>query len=247
MQYPSRLIEGQFLKRYKRFFADVELTVNGRSKKAVAHVANTGSLRGVCDKPAPCRLTRHDDPNRKLKYSLEQIQLETSWVGVNTRLANDIVAEAFDLKLFKHWCHYSEMQREFRLSDKTRLDFRFTDPRGHFHFVEVKSVSMTTPSGDGESIVAQFPDSPTVRGQKHLEELMAIVQQAPRSKNSAEIFFVVQRADARTFSPAALIDKKYAELLRQAHHAGVQVSAYAVDLTPDSAHFLPTPLRLDID
>ena len=245
MQYPSRLSEGQFLKRYKRFFADVELTVNGRNKKVVAHVANTGSLRGVCDKSAPCRVAYHNDPNRKLKYSLEHVQLETSWVGVNTRLANDIAAEAFELKLFKHWRHFSEMQREFRISDKTRLDFRFTDPRGHFHFVEVKSVSMATLGGGGE-VVAQFPDSPTARGQKHLEELMALVQQGPRSKNSAEIFFVVQRTDSRTFSPAELIDKKYAELLRQAHIAGVQISTYAVDLTPDGAHFLPAPLKLDI-
>ncbi len=244
MRYESHLIEGRFLNRYKRFFAKVELSENGTRKSIVAHVANTGSLRGVCEVPNPCRVAFHDNPKRKLKYSLEQIQIGTACVGVNTHLANDLVAEAFEMKLFKHWRHLVGMQREFKISDKTRLDFRFEDARGGYHFVEVKSVSMAAREHKNPQqkaiTIAQFPDSPTVRGQKHLEELMALVQLG----HSAEIFFVVQRTDAEAFSPAEQIDVKYAELLRSAHKMGVRVSAFAVNFSAEAAALLSTPLKI---
>ncbi len=236
MDYKTHLLEGRFLRRYKRFFADVELSAGGRRKTVTAHVANTGSLKGVCDEISPCRVAFHDDPNRKLKYSLEHVQRGSAWVGVNTRLANDLVAEAFELKQLKHWAHLVGVNREFKLNEKSRLDFRFTDKKGRFHFVEVKSVSMAA------GLVAQFPDAPTVRGQKHLEDLMALVKKG----HSAEIFFVVQRTDARSFGPARIIDPKYAELLLKAQRAGVGVSAYAVDLSARSATIRPEPLNVEV-
>lgn len=249
MDYKTHLLEGRFLRRYKRFFADVELSVGGRRKTVTAHVANTGSLKGVCDEISPCRVAFHDDPNRKLKYSLEHVQRGSAWVGVNTRLANDLVAEAFELKQLKHWAHLVGVHREFKLNEKSRLDFRFTDKKGRFHFVEVKSVSMAVPAGNAliaqfpdAPLVAQFPDAPTVRGQKHLEDLMALVKKG----HSAEIFFVVQRTDAHSFEPARLIDPKYAELLLKAQRAGVGVSAYAVELSAQAAAIRAEPLRIEV-
>lgn len=236
MQYQSPLIEGQFLNRYKRFFSDVEIIENGKHKKVVAHVANTGSLRGICDTSTPCRLAYHNNPERKLKYSLEQIQLDTSWVGVNTRIANDLVAEAFEIKLLKHWHHLVDMQREFKLSKETRLDFRFIDAKNRLHYVEVKSVSMAV----GKT--AQFPDAPTTRGQKHLKELIELV----KAGHSAEIFFVVQRTDAREFSPAEQIDAKYAELLLLAKRSGVHISAHTVELSETAAKLASKPLKIKL-
>jgi sugar fermentation stimulation protein A len=227
MVYPSSLIEAQFLKRYKRFFSDIRLS---SGEIVVAHVPNTGSLRGLCDSsaktPTPCRLLKSNDPKRKLAYTLEQVAFGDFWVGVNTHRANELSSEAFQNKKIPHWHSYTEFAREVKISDESRLDLCLKDPSGNQHFVEVKSVTLA------ESGRALFPDAETTRGQKHLKELMAL-QKKP--KTTSEILFVVQRGDCTTFSPAESIDPEYARLLRAAQEAGVVVSAYPVNLTETSA------------
>jgi sugar fermentation stimulation protein A len=204
----------------------------------IAHVGNTGSLKGICDEPRPCRVAYHSDPNRKLKYSLEQVKTPTSWVGVNTHVANTLVAEAFNSRLWPNWEHLVEMKREFKLSDETRLDFRFTDRKGRFHYVEVKSATMCSPDSGR---TAQFPDAETTRGHKHLRELMEL----QRRRQSTEIVFVVQRTDAKQFAPADHVDPVYAELLWEGKKRGVQVSAYPVDLTANEAEISANALPLN--
>jgi sugar fermentation stimulation protein A len=212
------LQEGQFLKRYKRFFADVKLG----NETVVAHVANTGSLKGVCDKPHACRVEHNNDPNRKLKYTLMQVGIDTTWVGVNTHLANTLVHEAWKNQQIPHWRKYTNIQPEYKLSKETRLDFLLSNT-AHKHYVEVKSVTLA------EGSCALFPDAVTERGQKHLRELISLL--GPNS--SAEIFYVIQRTDCTEFAPAATIDPVYAILLKEAQEAGVKVSAFPVTLERD--------------
>lgn len=235
MDYNTPLIEGQFLKRYKRFFADVQIG----KKIEVAHVPNTGSLRGVCDAPRLCRVSLSSNPARKLKFTLEQVQTDTSWVGVNTHQANDLAWEAFQLKRIPHWQNYTTGTREIKINVETRLDMKFTNktPGAAVYFVEVKSVTLA------RQAVALFPDAETTRGQKHLTELMRLRSQGAQT----ELLFVVQRQDCRSFSPADDIDPEYGRLLRAAATCGVKLTAYvtkfsAKDISLDPKNEIPIVL-----
>ncbi|MCB0350261.1 MAG: DNA/RNA nuclease SfsA [Bdellovibrionales bacterium] len=220
MDYNTPLLEGQFLKRYKRFFADVKLG----DEIVTAHVPNTGSLKGICDQPRNCRVQPSDNPARKLKFTLEQVELPTSWVGVNTHRANELAWEAFTHKKIPHWREFNEGAREVKINSESRLDMKLTSGESSL-FIEVKSVTMA------EGLVAQFPDAVTTRGQKHLIELMKIKNDGAL----AELLFVVQRNDCHEFSPAKQIDPEYAKLLLEAQRCGVKISAYATTLTSDRA------------
>lgn len=217
MKYKSPLISAVFLKRYKRFFADIEI----EGKKTVAHVPNTGSLMGCLVEGSPCRVTHNPDPKRKLKYTLEMIKPGQSWVGVNTQTTNRLAWEAWEKKVFKHWSPYKSAQREKKLNEKTRLDLVLDPDSDRPHFIEVKNVTLC------ENGLAQFPDAITTRGQKHLRELIDIV----KNGGSAEMLYVIQREDAEAFSPADHIDPEYGALLREAEKEGVFITAVACELS----------------
>lgn len=231
MKFTKPILEGTFLKRYKRFFADVQL--NGET--VVAHVANSGSMRG-CNMPdMPCLISFDDNPARKLKYTLEMVKTPDSWVGVNTQIPNKIVKEALENKIFENLKGYKQIHPEAKINDKSRLDFALsTDPevefkkvnlkkgKDKFHFIEVKNVSLV------EDKFAKFPDSVTERGQKHLNDLMQLMDWG----HTCEILYTIQRTDGKIFSPAVDIDPKYAEILKQANTHGVVISPYLCDLSP---------------
>lgn len=219
MDYNTPLIDGRFLKRYKRFFADVLIG----DKKVVAHVPNTGSLKGVCDQHHNCRVQPNDNPERKLKYTLEQVQTETSWVGVNTHRANELAWEAFLNKKIPHWRSFGDGAREVKISPETRLDLKLVGAARE-HFVEVKSVTLAR--SDSNKKTALFPDAVTTRGQKHLIELLKLQKQGA----TAELFFVVQRTDCTKMDSADDIDPEYGRLLRECYREGVKISAYPVFL-----------------
>lgn len=230
MKFEEKVREAKFLKRYKRFFADVHLD----GGVVVAHVPNTGSLKTCLFEGADCVVTESSNPERKLKATLQFLKTPTSWVGVNTALPNFLVHEAWQNRAIEAWREFSEAQREHKLSKETRLDLLLSEgPRKHY--VEIKNVTLA----DGET--ALFPDAETTRGQKHLKELMAL----KASGHGAEIVFVVQRQDCTRFAPADHIDPEYGRLLRQAHEAGVTVSVYACDIDPKAGVTLnPKPLTL---
>lgn len=215
MNYSTPLIEGQFIKRYKRFFADILLD----GKTVVAHVPNTGSLKGVCDQSYPCRVSDSKNPDRKLKFTLEQIKTPHSWVGVNTHLTNSLVWEAWTEKQIPHWIDFVDGRKEVKIDNETRLDLAFTKKNGLMHFVEVKSVSLASPP------LALFPDAVTTRGHKHLSVLKKLAEDG----HTSEIVFVIQRTDCRQFSPADEIDIEYGKLLREVRKK-VQISVYPVSL-----------------
>lgn len=237
MKFEEVVREAEFVKRYKRFFADVKLD----GGVVVAHVPNTGSLKTCLFAGSKCIVTESSNPARKLKATLQFLETPTGWVGVNTSLPNYLVHEAWQSRAIPEWHSYSHCQLEYKISKETRLDMVFANDADHFaskqklHHIEIKNVTYAV---DG---VAYFPDAETTRGQKHLRELMALKQ----AGHEAEIVFVVQRQDCTRFAPADDIDPEYGRLLREARDRGVKIRAHACEIDPASGVTLnPRPLEL---
>jgi sugar fermentation stimulation protein A len=246
MEFKSELIPARFLRRYKRFFADVEIA----GKTVVAHVPNSGSMKGCQASGANCLVTHNPDPKRKLHYTLEMVETPTSWVGVNTSHPNRLVMELWESKKYKFWKTFDRAQAEVKISEKSRIDFVFwSDQNEHletlksinfktspmkFHFVEVKNVSLA------QTNTALFPDSVTERGQKHLLELMELKEYG----HSCEILFVIQRTDCKLFSPADHIDPEYGMLLRKAVAQEVKATALICEFTSRGVFLLPDEIEI---
>ncbi len=216
MRLPSPLFEGVLLRRYKRFFADIELA-DGRV--VTAHTPNTGSMLQCAVPGYPVLISASDDPKRKLKYTLELIRVNQRWVDTHTLRTNRIVEEALAMGWISEFSGY-QMQREFRFGE-SRIDFLLEKDRQKV-LLEVKNVTLCTDQ------VASFPDAVTIRGQKHLLELREGVAQGYRGV----IFFLVQRSEATCFSPADEIDPEYGRLLREVAAAGVEPLAYKTLASP---------------
>lgn len=240
MKFSQKLLEGIFLKRYKRFFADVEF--NGQV--VVAHVPNTGSLKGVNNSGQACLFSETDNPERKLKYTLQMIKSPLGfWVGVNTAIPNAIVREKLEqmvahkkeLGVYAHWSDFDQVAPEFKISAETRLDFALKKKgTDKMHFIEVKNVTLE------EDGVAKFPDAVTERGQKHIREMMVLMDQG----HTAELVFTVQRNDCVSFAPADDIDPEYGRLLREAYQKGLKVTPVVVDLSPEVVELSERTLSL---
>jgi sugar fermentation stimulation protein A len=241
MNFPAPLLSGRFLKRYKRFFADIE-TLEG--EKLTLHVPNTGSLKGCLIEGTECLYTLSSDPNRKLKGTLHFLKMEKSWIGVNTSLPNQLVKELWEKRPLSHWENFKFVKMEHKINPKTRLDMVLSPSEEHFsggrnlHFIEVKNVTLA------EGSLALFPDAVTSRGQKHLEELIAL----RRAGHTAEILFVVQRTDCESFSACSAIDPVYAEKLRDAHEAGVRITALPCVIDKKKGvELVNSPLKINLD
>lgn len=209
------LVRGILIKRYKRFLADVALD---SGETVTAHCPNSGRMTGCCQPGRQVYLSRHDTPKRKLKYTWELIQMPASMVGVNTLVPNRLVAQCMRNKILDAFSDYTEVQTEAKINSRTRLDIRLTRPDGGVCYVEIKNCTLV------ENNIAMFPDAPTDRGRKHLEELAELHRQGAR----AVIFYLIQRCDAVSFSPAASIDPDYARCLRDVARKGVEIMAYDV-------------------
>ena len=202
MNFENKLISGQFVKRYKRFFADVK--ING--KIVTAHCPNTGSMLGLLKKGNKVWLTKSNNPNRKLKYTLQIIQDKNSKVGVNTHLANKIVLEALQNNQIKEFNRKIEIKPETKFGPNTRFDFLIT--KNNFKaFVEVKNVTLSR-----EKSIAEFPDAVTSRGLKHIKELI----KAKKKGYKIYILYLIQRNDCKYFKIAEDIDPEYSDSLSKA-------------------------------
>ncbi len=219
MRLPAPLIEGRLLKRYKRFFADVELT---DGTVVTAHTPNTGSMSQCAVPGYPVLISANADPRRKLKYTLELIRVNGRWVDTHTQRTNRIVEEALQADKIAEFAGY-RLQREFRYG-ASRIDF-YLEKAEEKVLLEVKNVTLC------ENSVARFPDAVTTRGQKHLLELQDAVTHGYRGV----IFFLVQRAEATSFSPADEIDPEYGRLLREVVAAGVLPLAYKTLVSPQES------------
>ena len=241
IQFKTKLTEGTLLKRYKRFFADVEYLdpKSGKKIQLTIHCPNTGSLKSVIEKDQQhaCWFSISDDPSRKLKGTLEAVQADSgAWVGVNTSWPNKIVQFAANKSIetkiphFKNWKNYSYYKSEHKISKETRLDGVFCVHEDHLevekemkHYIEIKNVSLARKN------TAQFPDGVTERGQKHLKELMHLIEKG----HKAELIFTIQRSDVTSFSVAEDIDPTYKKLFDQALKSGVIITPALVEITRD--------------
>lgn len=223
MKWEHPLLVAVLLKRYKRFLADV----NVDGEFITAHVPNTGSMTACWEPNWKCALSVSDNPNRKMPHTLELTHNGETWIGVNTANANKLAHKWLKEKLIPELADYSAIQPEKKIGD-SRIDFYL---EGHATlppcYVEVKSVTLKL---DG---LAQFPDAVSERGQKHLRELMDLKKQGFR----AAMLYIVQREDVSSMKPAASIDKKYAQLLKEAHAAGVEILVYQCTLSLNEIGF----------
>jgi sugar fermentation stimulation protein A len=228
MQLPQPLTEGRLIRRYQRFLADVELA---GGEVVTAHTPNTGSMRQCAVPGSKVLLSRSDNPQRKLAWSWEAVEVNGCWVDINTHRANRVVEEALrnDRVDGLRGC---TVRAEYPYAD-SRIDFMLARP-GEKVLLEVKNVTLCCDQG-----VACFPDAVTVRGQKHLRDLMLAVGDGWR----AVIFFLVQRGEVHAFTPADRIDPEYGRRLREAAGCGVEVMAYKTRFNRQ-ATCLGEPLKL---
>ena len=202
MNFENKLISGQFIKRYKRFFVDVKID----GKIITAHCPNTGSMYGLLKKNNKVWLTKSNNPNRKLKYTLQIIQDKKVKVGVNTHLTNRIVLEALQNNLIKEFDKKIEIKPETKFGTNTRFDFLITK-NNLKAFIEVKNVTLSRKKG-----IAEFPDAVTSRGLKHIKELI----KAKKKGYKIYIIYLIQRNDCRYFKIAEDIDQEYSDSLSKA-------------------------------
>ncbi|MDC0033513.1 DNA/RNA nuclease SfsA [Alphaproteobacteria bacterium] len=220
MDFPTPLLRGTLLTRYKRFLADVTLETG---EKVTAHVANTGSMTGLNYAGMEVWLSIADNPKRKLKYSWELVRDGEGLVGINTMHPNKLVVEAINSSTISELTGYSGLRREVRYGKNSRIDILLTGHDRPDCYIEVKNVTLKRGNK------AEFPDAVTTRGTKHLGELSEMV----RAGSRAVMVYLVQREDCAIFSIAADIDPVYADALAKALRQGVEVICYACRLTPD--------------
>jgi len=213
MKFTSTLIKGKLIKRYKRFFVDIKVN----NQIITAHCPNTGSMLGLLREGNEVWVTKNNDPNRKLKYTLEIIKINQKLIGINTHRANRIVEHGLKNKLFKEFKSTKIIKREFKFSNDTRFDF-LCDKK----IIEVKNVTLNR-----DNKIAEFPDAITSRGTKHLIKLVDSIQK----KYDPYVLFLTQIQDIEYFKIAKDIDHNYYENYLLAKKAGVNFLVYGCDLS----------------
>ena len=222
------LVQGRYLKRYKRFFVDVELT---SGKMVTAHCNNTGSMKSLLHSNNPVWLQFHDHPKRKLKYTLHLMRMPTgALVCVNTLFPNQIVFEAIKNQKLPAFRHAEFLKKEVRFGrENSRVDL-YLEKAGKPTFIEIKN---TTLAEDNLPGVAQFPDAVTERGRRHLNELSYEASKG----HQAVILYLVNRTDCNSFRIAEHIDPLYAYALQKAAECGVEIQIHQtrIEISQDQA------------
>ena len=217
MNFESELLPGTFIKRYKRFFVDIYLN----NKIITAHCPNTGSMMGLLEKGNKVWVTKTINPNRKLKYTLQIIEVKKNKVGVNTLLTNKIVLEALVSNQIEELKKFKNIRPEAKFSNHTRFDFLISNNKKEC-FLEVKNVTLSRKSG-----IAEFPDSITSRGTKHLNELI----NAKKMGFESYILYLIQRDDCDSFKIAEDIDQEYKFAFDRALENNVKIICYNCKLS----------------
>ncbi|MBL4873647.1 MAG: DNA/RNA nuclease SfsA [Rhodobacteraceae bacterium] len=219
MDFHTPLIRATLLRRYKRFLADVVLE-DGR--EVTTHVANPGSMLGMKDAGMAVWLEPNDDPKRKLNFSWKLAEVGDAMIVVDTAMANKVVGEALRAHAIAPLAAYSDVRAEVKYGENSRIDFLLQGDGIPDCYVEVKSVTLSRQAG-----LAEFPDSVTKRGAKHLRELSAMVADGHR----AVMLYLVQRDDCTRFALAADIDAEYAAEMSAARKIGVEALCFATKPT----------------
>ena len=212
MNFKNKLISGLLIKRYKRFFVDIKI----KDQIITAHCPNTGSMIGLLNKGNKVWISKSDNPNRKLKYTLEIIETGKSKVGVNTLSSNKIVHHALKNNLIHEFKDLSEIQPEIKFGKNSRFDF-LVFKKKEKSFIEVKNVTLSR-----KDKVAEFPDAITTRGLKHINELV----KASKKNYKIYILYLIQRDDCKSFTIASDIDPFYARALTKAVKKKLNILCY---------------------
>ena len=212
MKFKNKLLQGTLVKRYKRFFVDIEY----QNKTITAHCPNSGSMMGLLGVGNKVWFTETDNPKRKLKYTLQIISENKKLVGINTHLTNKIVLEALNKKKIKKLIKFNNIKSEVKFSDNTRFDFLISNKKKKC-FLEIKNVTLVRTDN-----IAEFPDAITSRGTKHLRELI----NAKKKGYESYIFYLIQRQDCKSFKIAKDIDEEYKNVFDLAIKNGVKVLCY---------------------
>ena len=214
MDFENELIPGLLVKRYKRFFADIKF----KNKIITAHCPNSGSMLNLVKKGNPVWFSKSQNEKRKLKYTLQIIEVAGVKFCINTHITNKVIKESLEKKLIDELKNYELVRAEKKFGKNTRFDFLLADTKnGKKAFLEVKSVSLSRKKGH-----AEFPDAVTERGKKHLENLILANNQGYKSY----LLFLIQIEKCKSFSIASDIDPVYFKVLKNALKKNVNLLCY---------------------
>ena len=217
MKFEKRLLQGTLIKRYKRFFVDIKY----QGKVITSHCPNSGSMMGLLNLNNLVWFSKSNNPKRKLKYTLQIINVDKNPVGINTHLTNKIVLESLKKKRIKSLIKYDIIKTEQKFSDNTRFDFLLSNNNKKC-FLEVKNVTLMR-----QKNIAEFPDAITSRGTKHLRELI----NAKKKGFESCLLYVIQREDCNFFKIADDIDQEYKKAFDDALNNGVKILCYDCKLS----------------
>ncbi|KPN75963.1 MAG: DNA/RNA nuclease SfsA [Shewanella xiamenensis] len=234
MHFTPALKSGKLLKRYKRFLADVQLE---DGSEITLHCPNTGSMRNCLFPGETVWFSTSNNPKRKYAHTWELMTTPTGGlIGIHSGNANALVEEALNKGIITELKGYDSLSREVKYGDEnSRIDILLEAAQKPACYIEVKSCTLLE---DGQGY---FPDAVSLRGQKHLRELMHMASLGHR----AVLLFVVQHTDIMSVAPAAHIDPEYSNLLKKAILSGVEVLAYRCEISPDEIHLAQScPVRV---
>lgn len=222
MRFQTPLVPATLVKRYKRFLADCVLD---DGQEITAHCANPGSMMGLAEPGTRIWLEPNDNPRKKLKFGWRLVEHASGhFTGVDTSVPNRLLRTAFEAREVAPLAAYDQTRAEVKYGTNSRIDFLLTAQGLPDCYVEVKSVTLSRDPG-----LAEFPDSVTARGSKHLQELAEVAQSGAR----AVMLYLVQRTDCDRVGIAGDIDPKYMENLQFSRAAGVETIALDCRITPD--------------
>jgi sugar fermentation stimulation protein A len=232
MRFQTDLVPARLIRRYKRFLADCTLE---DGTEITAHCANPGSMMGLAEAGTKVWLEPNDDPKKKLKYGLRLVDHENGHLtGVDTSLPNRLLRAALEAQEIAALSAYTTVRPEVKYGENSRVDFLLSAPELPDAYVEVKSVTLCrTPT------LAEFPDSVTARGTRHMNDLADVA----RAGHRAVLLYLVQRTDCTCVDIAADIDPKYAAAHADATKAGVETLCIGTHITPQGIRIAP-PLVL---
>ena len=222
MKFDPPLLSGRLIRRYKRFLTDIE-TRDG--EQITIHCPNTGSMRNCAEPGSRVWFSDSNNPKRKYRFTWELVETRAGVTAcINTAQANRLVETAIVTGIIPDLQGYSQLKREVRYGENSRIDILLSDDTKPPCYIEVKSVTLEEAQGDG-----YFPDAVSVRAKKHLYELMQVAASGAR----AVLFFCVQHSGIETVKPASHIDPEYGKLLTEAAESGVELMAWQSNISPD--------------
>lgn len=233
MRFQTPLVPARLIRRYKRFLADCSL---GNGEQVTAHCANPGSMLGLAEPGTKIWLEPNDDPRKKLKFGWRLVDHENGhYTGVDTSVPNRALKSVLQARAIPTFAAYETVRAEVRYGQASRIDFLLGGTGLPDAYVEVKSVTLSRHPG-----LAEFPDSVTKRGAKHLDELAEMAALGHR----AIMLYLVQRTDCDRFALAADIDPAYAAAFERARAAGLEVLCLDTSITPQGVCVNAAPLTV---